>query len=211
MTQSSLQKAGFFVYYSTYLILKLSKDLFISVALVIVLALAYYYGYEQYLSTQTFFNHYANRYLAQLVAWLISLFGYDTSVVFWQLHPNLIVVDGTPTVSVGTPCNGISLMYLFAAFVIAYPGPWLRKAWFIPLGLLFIQALNISRIMALAFVFIFYRSTFDFNHKYAFLIAVYALMGSLWLWWAFYLSNPEISLKSGFRKLLRFQFIKELI
>jgi len=190
---------------------KLSKDLATSLALVVLLALLYYFGYEQYLSNKTNFNHYANRYLAQQAAWLVGLFGYDTSVVFWQYHPNLIVVDGTPTVSVGTPCNAISVMYLFAAFVIAYPGPWRRKLWFVPFGLLLIHLLNITRIMALAFVFIYYRSTFDFNHKYAFLIAVYTLMGSLWIWWAFYLSNPGIGLKQGIGRLVRFQFVRELV
>ena len=48
------------------------------------------------------------------------------------------------------PCLGISLMYVYSALVIAFPGSWKRKAAFVIFGCLGIQVLNILRFYGVA-------------------------------------------------------------
>lgn len=69
---------------------------------------------------------------------------------------------------IGNSCNGVPLFALFSGFIIAYPGQWLRKLWFIPLGVMIIHFLNILRIAALVLIQGYAPDSLDFNHTYTF-------------------------------------------
>lgn len=92
---------------------------------------------------------------------------------------------------IGDECNGITLFALFAGFVIAFPGPAKRKAWFIPIGLLLIHFVNVLRVAGLAILAKFKPTLLDFNHTYTFTIIVYSLVFVLWYLWANKLANLE--------------------
>ncbi|MFB6258591.1 MAG: exosortase X [Flavobacteriales bacterium] len=95
-----------------------------------------------------------------------------------------IGIDGTHGLWIGDPCNGLTLFALFSIFVIAYPGPIRKKAWFIPLGLLSIHLLNVLRIVALSIIVSYDYAYLDFNHNYTFSIIVYGYVFLLWYLWA---------------------------
>jgi exosortase/archaeosortase family protein len=94
-----------------------------------------------------------------------------------------INIDGKACVFLGNACNGLDFMGVFFCFVLAYPTSWKSKVWFIPVGILAIHCLNVLRVVLLALNMHYIRSTFDFNHKYTFMIAVYALIFWLWTTW----------------------------
>src|SRR5512138_917175 len=48
------------------------------------------------------------------------------------------------------PCLGITLMYGYAALIVAFPGRWLRKLSYIIAGWIIIQLLNITRLFSLS-------------------------------------------------------------
>ncbi|RZK61978.1 MAG: hypothetical protein EOO59_03755, partial [Hymenobacter sp.] len=119
--------------------------------------------------------------LASTGAGLLRVLGFAGSAA--QGSP-VVAVNGAPAVSVGTPCDGMALYALFAGFVVALPGPWRPKLWFVPLGILVIYLLNITRIAVLALNHYYYHASVDFNHHYTFTFIVYGFIGAMWMWWA---------------------------
>lgn len=102
-----------------------------------------------------------------------------------------IGIDGTHGLWIGDPCNGITLFALFSIFVLAYPGPIRRKAWFIPYGLITIHLLNALRVAALSIIVKIDYAYLDFNHNYTFSILVYGYVFFLWYLWAGRLSRKN--------------------
>lgn len=95
-----------------------------------------------------------------------------------------IGIDGTHGLWIGDPCNGLTLFALFSIFVIAYPGPIRKKAWFIPLGMIGIHLINALRVVALSIIVTYDYAYLDFNHTYTFSIIVYGFVFFLWYVWA---------------------------
>ncbi|TXC81430.1 archaeosortase/exosortase family protein [Luteibaculum oceani] len=80
-------------------------------------------------------------------------------------------------------CDGVDLLALFAAFAIAFPGPWKHKFWYVPLGLLLVHAFNILRVAALTILADYNIEVMKWNHKYTFIILVYSFVFVLWFYW----------------------------
>ena len=99
-------------------------------------------------------------------------------------------MNGQAAVVVGPPCNGLILYALFGGFVVAFPGPWQRKLWYIPLGIAIIWGLNVLRVAALAINHHYAHASVDFNHHYTFTFVVYAFIFGLWMLWAQRLARP---------------------
>ena len=87
------------------------------------------------------------------------------------------------SICVGTGCSGLELYLLFFGFILLMKGSWKDKIWFIPLGFLTILALNIIRIVVLSIIYYHVPQYLNFNHKYTFVIIVYAAMFGLWILW----------------------------
>jgi exosortase family protein XrtF len=94
-----------------------------------------------------------------------------------------IGVDGTHGLWVGDPCNGLSLFALFTGFILAFPGPWKSKVWFIPAGVLSIHLINILRVTGLAIVQVYFPDAVEFNHTYTFTLLIYSWIFILWIIW----------------------------
>src|SRR5690606_13614025 len=89
--------------------------------------------------------------------------------------------DGKYAVSIEEGCNGINIIILFLAFVIAYGGKLKNMLIFIPLGIIFIHIANISRLFALSILNVeFDGRAFHFFHKYAFTAIIYLAVLLLW-------------------------------
>jgi exosortase family protein XrtF len=115
--------------------------------------------------------------------WFLKQIGYKTFLVLQDRDFQVIGIDGSNGVWVGSNCNAISLFYLFSVFVIAYPGHQKSKVWFIPLGILCIHFLNIIRVITLAIIANHAPQYLNFNHTYTFTFAVYAFIFGLWMVW----------------------------
>jgi exosortase/archaeosortase family protein len=63
-------------------------------------------------------------------------------------------------------CNGLEAVVLYAAAVIAFPAPWLKRAAGIAAGLLVIQVFNVLRLGGLAYFGFHYKQYFDVIHIY---------------------------------------------
>jgi exosortase family protein XrtF len=98
-------------------------------------------------------------------------------------------IDGTHGLWIGDPCNGLTLFALFAIFIVAYPGPWKHKLWFIPVGITVIHFLNVMRITALCIIVMKRPEWLDFNHTYTFQLLMYGFIFGLWWIWIQKLSS----------------------
>ena len=119
------------------------------------------------------------------VAVLLRLIGFEiASPADYGPGIRTIGIMGSSEVWIGDSCNGIKLFALFTGFVIAYPGPLLKKIWFIPFGIITIHFLNVIRVAVLAIIVKYFPETLDFNHTYTFTILVYSYVFTLWYLWA---------------------------
>ena len=114
--------------------------------------------------------------------WVLEHLGFDT---FQGNHETIrtIGISGTHGLWIGDPCNGITLFALFTFFILAYPGAWKHKTWFIPLGITLIHVLNIFRIVALCIITLKAPDWLDFNHTYLFQTLMYGFIFVLWYLW----------------------------
>jgi exosortase family protein XrtF len=126
---------------------------------------------------------------------VLHWFGYDT---FTRLDENAypgIGIDGSTGVWVGASCNALTLFFLFAVFVFAYPGHQKSKLWFIPMGIITIHVLNILRVVALALISFYKPDYLAFNHTYTFTFIVYCYIFFLWMIWVNNYSVKEADAK----------------
>lgn len=111
---------------------------------------------------------------------ILNLFNYTT----FTGEERLLGIDGTPGLWVGDKCNGIELFALFSVFILAFPGSWKKKIWFIPFGIITIQVLNIIRVVCLAIIQLYFIEWTEFNHTYVFNVIIYGYIFLLWIVWA---------------------------
>ena len=141
-----------------------------------------------------------NHYLTYNTAWIsqagLNAFSADTySLSPFSEEETQLFKNNIPVVLIEHGCNGLILMVLFAAFVIAFPGPWKTKLWFVPAGILAIYLLNSLRVIALAMNHLFARDSFEFNHKYTFTILIYGAIFFFWMIWVNRYSGIKFSEK----------------
>ena len=108
----------------------------------------------------------------------LSILGYET-----KGEGNMVYIENQPVVLVADACNGLELFALYIGFLLCFPGKWKYKAFFIPIGLGLIFLINVIREIVLALNYKFFQETFDFNHKYTYVLVVYLFVFALWRYW----------------------------
>ncbi len=148
--------------------------------LYLVLFLIYQFVVKKY-------TYYDQRFIAGIIEAanvVLHLFGYKTFMVLQDVDYQVIGIDGSNGVWVGSNCNAITLFTLFSVFIIAYPGYQKGKLWYIPMGIIAIHILNILRVVALAMISYYLPPEYlTFNHTYTFTFIVYAFIFMLWMIW----------------------------
>ena len=134
---------------------------------------------ELYEMEQSFMLSFAS-VIVESSVWLLKLFRDD--VIYIEIE-RIVRLSNSGGVTVSTPCVGVEMLYAFMALIVSYPGNWLKKMWFLPLGLLSIHILNILRITSLAMMSFYAPEQLDFNHKYVFVIIVYSFIFFTWIKW----------------------------
>lgn len=142
-----------------------------------------YFLYEFIIKRNTKGDQLFIREIIHLCQWIFNLLGYKTFASKEVNDVQVFGIDGSNGVWIGGPCNGITLMFLFAVFVIAYPGNIKNKLWYVPLGILIVHSINIMRIIALALIAYYYPQYLDFNHTYTFTFVAYSAVFGLWMLW----------------------------
>lgn len=108
-----------------------------------------------------------------------------------------IWLNDSYAISVEEGCNGVNIMILFVAFVVAFGGKLVNMLIFIPAGLVFIHLSNIARLILLSLLNVEWGGqAFHFFHKYGFTAVIYFSVFLLWYLWVVKFSGKEgMSLK----------------
>ena len=118
-------------------------------------------------------------------------------------HRDRVGVAGHAGVQIGAPCDGVALFALFAIFILAFPGPFLRKLWFIPAGIVLLHVANIGRVVVLARIQATAPEWLEFNHDYTFTVLVYGLVFALWYLWTVWGSPVAASSRASSSKAVQ--------
>jgi len=144
---------------------------------------------------------------------LVSFFGLDISAPFvWMSHHvatasvavlrffgsnielepnNVLRHENNNAVRVIWACSGIKQAYIFFCIIAFYRGPWLKKMWYIPLGLIMVYLFNIFRISSIAAIVEQYPDWFRFSHEYFFKYIFYGMIFGLWVLWEEKISHSK--------------------
>ena len=159
-----------------------NRLLFRFILVATLLYLGWFLGYEQRLARDGHLDTLLCNQLSQAGGAMLRVLGFAATIDAAQA--NLVVMNGQPAVIIGAACNGLVLYALFGGFVLAFPGPWQHKLWFVPLGIALIWVLNVLRVVVLALNHHYAHKSVDFNHHYTFNVVVYGFIFGLWMMWA---------------------------
>lgn len=154
---------------------KLVKIFLIRCGVAYVLWLVAYYGFIQ---PDGRINAFLTDLVIQGTIIGLDLLGYATSG-----QGSMVLIDNQPVVLVADACNGLELFALYAGFLICFPGKIRYKSIFIPIGIGIIFLVNVLREIVLSLNYKFFQETFDFNHKYTYVLVVYTVVFLIWRFW----------------------------
>jgi len=113
-------------------------------------------------------------------SFILNLFGMGTTTIAEQ------IVSPKFAVNVKAGCDGLEAIMLCVAGVLVYPSKWSEKFRGILLGVGFLLALNLFRIITLFLTGLYYRKAFDFMHLdfWQVLFIILAILTVLiWIQW----------------------------
>lgn len=130
-------------------------------------------------------EHNVSLLLAKHANFFTEMLGFQTKI---EITRDLVITkltDFGPTHGtwIGEPCNGIKVMGLFAIFILAFPGEWKHKIWYIPLGIVIIHISNAFRVSALTIIEAKWPKYLDFNHNVTFQVLIYGIIFLIWFIW----------------------------
>jgi exosortase/archaeosortase family protein len=116
------------------------------------------------------FVHYTMLSLTHGSVWVLNLLGYQAEVFNVRF---IDLYDSIMNIYIKNFCLGIDMMFTLTALIISFPGKWLDRLWFIPLGIVGIQLINIGRIVGMSLSWIILdRGAFVDHHDVFNTIAV---------------------------------------
>jgi len=131
-------------------------------------------------------------------AWLDRVFGADASVLPHPSQPALrFFYNGKSVARIIEGCNAISVMVLFAAFVIAFRGKLKTMLWFIVAGCIVIHLLNVVRIALLASAIYHFPAREELLHGVVFPLFIYGVVFMLWVLWVNKFSHHALASRTS--------------
>lgn len=145
----------------------------IFVGLLIVLATTFPYLTDK-LNPQVYW---LNAATAEVTGFFLKPFGMGTRV------SQTIVSLPNFSVEVVGECTGLYEMLIFLAAMIAYPASWKKKLIGAGLGIPFLYAVNMVRMIFIMVVGNWSPKTFNFMHMYFWQVAMILIIVSAWVLW----------------------------
>jgi exosortase family protein XrtF len=117
---------------------------------------------------------------------LINWFEGGREVSILELDSRVAMVEqNNIIVRVFEGCNGLNVMIVFLAFIIAFSGWRTQILVFVLVGISVIHAMNLTRIILLFYLAKENSPYFYYFHKYIFTSTIYAIVFLLWVVWIY--------------------------
>lgn len=118
------------------------------------------------------------RFLLEVTQTVMGVFGLEV-----QTDGKLVWITGHTAVYLDRGCLGRTVLAGFTGLLVVFPGKLKSKLWFIPLGIVVINALNVLRISVLIYIAAYYPQHLEVNHHYIFKLVVWSGIFLLWFYW----------------------------
>lgn len=106
-----------------------------------------------------------------------------------------ITFSNNHTLEIFWGCSGLrTITQVFCIFLIL-PGPWIIKAWYIPMALIITAITVYIHLLVLSLIIALHPDLFDFAHKYLTKIIVFGAMFLMWVYWEHLLKNQNKSVE----------------
>lgn len=167
--------------------LKRNKDLILFLTKLGVLCAIYFWWFVPRAWTLpiigTYYGHYVHytlKFLIEPSVWILHLLGYGADIV------NLREIDMHDlefNIHIRNFCLGTDMMFTLTALIISFPGKWIDRIWFIPLGLLGIQIINITRVVGLCASWVIFGTNGSIDHHDVFNVVAVIFIFLLFVAW----------------------------
>jgi len=116
------------------------------------------------------FIHYTLLTLGDTTIWILNFLGYGAELIGMR---DIDLYDSIIDIHIKNYCLGIDMMFTLTALIISFPGKWTARLWFVPLGIIGIQIINIARVVGLCLSWIILqRGNFVDHHDVFNVVAV---------------------------------------
>lgn len=122
---------------------------------------------------------YMTRHVAEICTWLLHVTGHNVTLDTL----NILRHDNNVSVQIIWGCTGLKQAYIFICIIAFSRGPWAKKMWYIPLGLIVVYIFNIFRITFIIAFIENYHNAFDLLHFYIFKYLFYLIIFAMWVYW----------------------------
>jgi len=176
-TKTQLLKALFLKYKAVirFLVLFLGTYLLLSLL---------YNAYLHFGQSETYYPDPITHLVAKQTSVLTSGFGYQAEIT---PHPNeasmKLIVNDRYLARIVEGCNALSVIALFAAFIVAFHQRWKPTLLYIFVGGVLIYCANLFRIVLLAIALYEYPQYEEFLHGVVFPAIIYGMVFLLWVLW----------------------------
>jgi exosortase/archaeosortase family protein len=161
------------LFIGSYLVLYFFNEFYIGITAEGGLYIAFLDKYLNYIEWWRTFS-------IQSTAKILKLLGYQVLTNETQLK-----VIGRAGFTLVYSCLGYGIMSAFIAFCISFPSPFKHRFGFMLIGLMFIQALNITRFILLS-LYWKHKAMFGIDHHTLFNVIIYLLMVACCYFWIRY-------------------------
>ncbi|MEO8933394.1 MAG: exosortase family protein XrtF [Xanthomarina sp.] len=168
---------------------------FILTFLLVYAVLTFLYTvYLEYGSSKTYYPDYITNLVAKQSKELLEVLGYKTQITPHPHEPSMkLIVNNKYLARVIEGCNAVSVIILFASFIIAFSGRLKTTVLYILLGSVLIYITNLLRIVILTIGLYHYPWREHVLHTVIFPAIIYGMVCMLWLFWISRFSNSAKS------------------
>ncbi|KAB1156676.1 exosortase family protein XrtF [Flavobacterium luteum] len=150
----------------------------------VVVTFLYQYYLNQFDSAFLFQVDEFTQLVANQVNCVLMFLGYDSSIIPHTNEASVkLILNQIYVARVVEGCNALSVMILFAAFIVAFSGKWTHTVLYIIGGFFLIHVLNVFRIALLCIALLQYPKQEHFLHGVVFPLFIYGVVFGLWVIW----------------------------
>lgn len=124
--------------------------------------------------------NWSSTHVADVVYYTLGKIGYEV-----EREPGNVIrhTETRNAVRVVWACTGLKQAYIFAMILLFSAGPWKRKLWYIPSGLVLVYLFNLFRITYITAVVHHHPERFEYLHEHFFKYLFYGLIFMMWVLW----------------------------
>jgi exosortase family protein XrtF len=151
-----------------------------------------YWLYLSQYDAQAFEADGMTRLVARQSSTFVNMVGEESRIEKMPTQASyMFYVNGKRVARVVEGCNAISVMALFAAFIVAFSTTFKRTAVYIVLGIFIIHILNVARVGLLGIGLFHYKKHGPLLHDIIFPLFIYGVVFALWVAWVMKFSGKN--------------------